>query len=220
MTAGYSEVVEARGRIAQAIEVHGSSRFQRWGGSGSENATVPNRLGFVKVEGDPRTDDNKGTFYFTAGSLKEVLAGLDFRTVVSELMAAGVIVPQIEKGKEVPSKVFHVRGGNGMFRLYQIDRDKLDGAPDDDATPNKPDCLAGVYRLPCGRYVARDTVTAAYSNLDLTGHRISDREKFAFAIDAFNRWTEFVESVRRVDALIRLYESGPDLPQLGGDPHE
>lgn len=88
---------------------------------------ITNRLGFVKIEGDPDVEEVESTFYFMAEPLKEVLTGLDFRTVVSELMAAGVIVAQIEKGKEVPNKVFHVSSGGGKHRLYQIDRDKLDG---------------------------------------------------------------------------------------------
>lgn len=29
-----------------------------------------------------------------------------------------------------PNKVFHVPGGGGKLRLYQIDRDKLDGGND------------------------------------------------------------------------------------------
>ncbi|MFA8386645.1 MAG: DUF927 domain-containing protein [Pelagibaca sp.] len=125
---GSSEVAEARRRIAETLQMHGSSRFQRWARSSSDRMVITNRLGFVKIEGDPDVEDVESTFYFMAEPLKEVLAGLDFRTVVSELMAAGVIVPQIEKGKEVPNKVFHVSSGGGKHRLYQIDRDKLDGA--------------------------------------------------------------------------------------------
>jgi hypothetical protein len=87
---------------------------------------ITNRLGFVKIEGDPDVEEVESTFFFMAEPLKEILAGLDFRAVVAELMAAGVIVSQGGK----PNKVFHVSSGGGKHRLYQIDRDRLDEGAD------------------------------------------------------------------------------------------
>ena len=85
---------------------------------------ITNRMGFVRVEGDPDQEEVESTFFFMAEPLKEVLAGLDFRAVVTELVASGVIVDQAGK----PNKVFHVSSGGGKHRLYQIARDKLDAA--------------------------------------------------------------------------------------------
>ncbi|MFA8386643.1 MAG: hypothetical protein ACEPO2_13550 [Pelagibaca sp.] len=217
MIGGSGEVTEARRRIAKTLQVYGGVRFDQWS-HGGLCKTV--RAGFVQTKHNSDTGQVESTFYFMAEPLAEVLAGLDFRAVVSELMAAGVIVPQIEKGKEVSSKVFHVPSGGAKFRLYQIDPDKLGDGNEDATGPGNVLPLADVVHLPNGRIAARDPVDAAFCNLDLTGCRLSDREKFAFAVDAVNRWEAFVESVQRVEALIRLYEEGTTLPQIGGKPHE
>ena len=121
---GSSEVAEAKRRISEALQLHGSSRFQRWARSSSDRMVITNRMGFVRVEGDPDQEEVESTFFFMAEPLKEVLAGLDFRAVVTELVASGVIVDQAGK----PNKVFHVSSGGGKHRLYQIARDKLDAA--------------------------------------------------------------------------------------------
>ena len=123
---GASETTEAKRRISEALQLHGSSRFQRWAKSSSDRMVITNRLGFVKIEGNPDVEEVESTFFFMAEPLKEILTGLDFRAVVAELMAAGVIVSQGGK----PNKVFHVSSGGGKHRLYQIDRDKLDGGAD------------------------------------------------------------------------------------------
>ncbi len=123
---GSSEVAEAKRRIAEALQLHGSSRFQRWARSSSDRMVITNRMGFVKIEGDPDVEEVESSFFFMAEPLKEILAGLDFRAVVIELMAAGVIVSQGGRA----NKVFHVSSGGGKHRLYQIDRDKLDGGVD------------------------------------------------------------------------------------------
>jgi putative DNA primase/helicase len=123
---GSSEVAEAKRRISVTLQLHGSSRFQRWARSSSDRMVITNRMGFVRVEGDPDQEEVESTFFFMAEPLKEVLAGLDFRAVVAELVASGVIVDQAGK----PNKVFHVSSGGGKHRLYQIARDKLDAAND------------------------------------------------------------------------------------------
>ena len=123
---GSSEVAEAKRRIAETLQLHGSSRFQRWAKSSSDRMVITNRMGFVKIEGDPDITETESTFFFMVEPLKEILAGLDFRTVVAELLAAGVIVTQKERGKDSPNKVFHVSSGGGKHRLYQINRDILD----------------------------------------------------------------------------------------------
>jgi len=84
-------------------------------------------MGFVKTEGDSDVQEVQSTFYFMAEPLKEILAGLDFRAVVADLVESGVIVDQGGK----PNKVFHVPGAGRKHRLYQIDHDKLDGSEDD-----------------------------------------------------------------------------------------
>lgn len=119
---GSSEVAEAKRRIAEAIQMHGSSRFQRWAKNSSDRMVITNRMGFVKTEGDPDVEETESHYYFMVAPLKELLAGLDFRGVVADLLAEGVIVLQGDK----PNKVFHVSSGGGKHRLYQINRAKLD----------------------------------------------------------------------------------------------
>lgn len=118
---GSSEVAEAKRRIAEALQLHGASRFQKWAKSTSDRMVITNRMGFVKIVGDSEIEETESTYFFMVQPLKQELAGLDFRTVVSELVAEGVIVDQDGK----PNKVFHVSSGGGKHRLYQIDRDKL-----------------------------------------------------------------------------------------------
>lgn len=118
------EVAAATRRISEALQMHGSSRFQRWVKSSSDRILIVNRLGFVKTEGNADVEDVESTYYFMNAPLKELLAGIDFRSVIAELMALGVIVSQ--NGK--PTKVFHVPGGGGKQRLYQINAAKLDDA--------------------------------------------------------------------------------------------
>lgn len=119
---GSSEVAEARRRISEAIQLHGSSRFQRWVKSSSDRMVITNRMGFVRVEGDPDVEETESHYYFMVAPLKELLAGLDTRGVIADLLAEGAIVSQGGK----PNKVFHVSSGGGKHRLYQIDRAKLD----------------------------------------------------------------------------------------------
>ena len=119
---GSSEVSEAKRRISEALQLHGASRFQGWARSRSDRMVITKRMGFVRLEGNQGQEDVESTFFFLAEPLKEVLAGLDFRAVVAELVASGVIVDQAGK----PNKVFHVPSGGGKHRLYQIARDKLD----------------------------------------------------------------------------------------------
>lgn len=123
---GSSEVAEAKRRIAEALQVHGTGRFHAWVRRNSNRIQTPHCIGFVKIEGDPDVEEIESTFFFMAEPLKETLAGLDFRAVVAELMAEGVIVSQSGK----PNKVFHVPGAGRKHRLYQIDHDKLDGGAD------------------------------------------------------------------------------------------
>ena len=97
--------------------------------SNSDRMVIVNRLGFVKAEGNTDVEDVESTYYFMPAPLKELLTGMDFRTVIAELMALGVIVSQ--NGK--PYKTFHVSSARDKFRLYQIDATKLDdtAGPDD-----------------------------------------------------------------------------------------
>ena len=121
---GSSEVAEAKRRIAEVLQMHGASRFQRWAKSSSDRLVITNRMGFVRVEDDPNGADTDSTYFFMVQPLRETLAGLDFRAVIYELMNAGVIVNHGGK----PNKVFHVPSGGGKHRLYEIDRGELDAS--------------------------------------------------------------------------------------------
>ena len=126
---GSGEVAAAKRLISEALQMHGSSRFQRWIKNSSDRMVIVNRLGFVKADGNADVEEVESTYYFMSAPLKELLTGMDFRTVIAELMALGVIVSQ--NGK--PTKTFHVSSARDKFRLYQIDSAKLDdtAGPDD-----------------------------------------------------------------------------------------
>ena len=120
---GSSEVAEAKRRISEALQIHGQSRFQKWANSSSDRMVILNRLGFVRVEGETEIEEVESTFFFQTAAFKELLAGLDFKTIVSELMQNGVIVEQAGQ----PTKNCYVPSGNPKRnRLYQIDDSKLD----------------------------------------------------------------------------------------------
>lgn len=125
---GSSEVAEARRRIAEALQMHGSSRFQRWAKSSSDRMVITNRIGFVKIEGTANEEEPDYTYFFMPEPLKDILGGLDFRAVVAALMDDGVIVSQ--NGK--PTKPFHVPTFGKKQRLYEIATDALDHSPEGD----------------------------------------------------------------------------------------
>lgn len=75
----------------------GSSRFQRWIKNSSDRMVILRRLGFVKAEGNADAEEVESTFFFMNAPLEELLAGMDFRTVIAELIALGVIVSQYSK---------------------------------------------------------------------------------------------------------------------------
>lgn len=119
---GSGELAEAKRRIQEAIEEHGKSRFQRWHGSNSDRMVVANRMGFVKIEGNADVEEQDVTYYLLPKPFRGILAGLDFRAIVSDLHAAGVIVDQ--KGNpNWPNRV--PSDGGQSHRLYQLDYDTL-----------------------------------------------------------------------------------------------
>lgn len=118
---GAGEVAEARRRIAEAVQVHGNSRFQHWAKNGSERMLITNRLGFVKRDSNPNQEGLDHSYFFMPEPLKNLLTGLDFRTIIAALMDEQVIVPQ--NGK--PTKPFHVPTFGRKQRLYEINTDAL-----------------------------------------------------------------------------------------------
>jgi len=120
---GSSKVSEAVRRISETLQSHGASRFQRWAKSSSDRMVITNRMGFVKIEGDADIEEQESTYYFMCQPLRELMGGLDFKSVVSQLLALGVVIDQ---GEGKTNKLFHVPSGGGKNRLYQIDRDKLE----------------------------------------------------------------------------------------------
>lgn len=124
---GSSEVADAKQRIDEAIQLGGSANFQRWKKSNSDRIQVPNRQGFVRIEGNAEIEELESTFYFLREPLKTLLSGLDFRTVLAGLIEIGVIVAYDGK----PSKVYHVPTLGSKQRLYEIDLEALSkGFPD------------------------------------------------------------------------------------------
>lgn len=125
---GSSEVAEAKRRIAETIQRDGASQFQRWARSSSDRMVITNRKGFVKIEGNPDVEEVESTYFFLVQPFKDVLAGLDSKTIIAALLAEGVIVGY--RGSAYKS--YYVPSSRGNHRLYQINRDLLEAI--DEAT--------------------------------------------------------------------------------------
>ncbi len=124
---GSSEVADAKQRIDEAIQLDGAAKFQRWKKGNSDRIVILNRMGFSKVEGNPDVEELEYTYYFLPAPLKDLLSGLDFRTVIAGLVEIGVIVAHAGQ----PSKVYHVPTLGSKQRLYEIDLEALGkGFPD------------------------------------------------------------------------------------------
>lgn len=116
---GSSEVTEARARISETIEVHGASRFSSWE-KDLRRIIVTNRYGYVRCDNED-TPDEKLTYFFLTSALKEILQGLDFRSIITSLVDEGVIIP----GKKHNTINTRVPSEHGPMRLYQIELSAL-----------------------------------------------------------------------------------------------
>ncbi len=88
---------------------------------------MPNRQGFLKIEGNADIEEVEYTYFFLPEPLKTLLNGLDFRSVIAGLVEIGVIVEYANK----PSKVYRVPTLGGTQRLYEINMEALGkGFPD------------------------------------------------------------------------------------------
>jgi putative DNA primase/helicase len=120
---GASEVSQAKAMIRREIEVNGHSRFLPWRPD-ARTVVRTNALGYVQ-RADEEQLDSAPIFYFHASGMKEVLAGLDRKTVLEGLAAEGVIVRHEVKVKGEPrielTKIFKVPSEKTGVRLYQID---------------------------------------------------------------------------------------------------
>ncbi len=127
---GSGEVSDARRRLAEAIEVHGASRFSSWDVD-HRRIIVTNRYGYVK--GLPRSDEeqaHKVEYFFVRSALDEILQGLDYRSTMDGLMETGVIIPQGPK-MDKPNKVYKVPSEGKSIRLFAVDLEVLHGVVDE-----------------------------------------------------------------------------------------
>ncbi len=118
---GSSEVADAKQRIDEAIQVDGSGKFSKWKWGSSDRIQTLNRMGFVKVVGNPDVEELEYTYYFLPEPLKALLTGLDFRSVVAGLVEIGAIVAHAGKAY----KTYHVPTLGGKQRLYEVDLEAL-----------------------------------------------------------------------------------------------
>lgn len=118
---GASEVSDAKARLRREIEVNGHSRFLPWRPD-SRTVVRTNALGFVQRPEDEQSD-TATVYYFHTSGLKEVLSGLDQKTVREALADEGIIVrheTKDGKGYKI-EKPFKVPFDKAVHRLYQID---------------------------------------------------------------------------------------------------
>jgi len=55
---------------------------------------ISNRMGFVRINGDPDVEETESHHHFMVVLFKELLAGLDTRGVISDLLADCAIASQ------------------------------------------------------------------------------------------------------------------------------
>ncbi|MGG7644479.1 DUF927 domain-containing protein [Rhodovulum sp. YNF3179] len=133
---GSGEVTEACRRLRHAIETDGQSRFLPWYHDPRTVVRIKT-LGYVRR---PREEEDAApTLYFFHGSgLRDLLSGLDFRSVTAGLAKIGVIIPPDSESSDGKagrlSKVWKVPSEERSVRLYQVDADLIAaGASDGDA---------------------------------------------------------------------------------------
>jgi putative DNA primase/helicase len=119
---GSSEVADARRRLLDAIDTYGAARFQKWQ-IDSTRAVINPRWGFIKSSYVSEDDLGQPEYYLTVSGMKEIMIGLDRKSVVASLLDKGIVR---QKGDSEVNKVFNVPSANNT-RLYQLDLEALRG---------------------------------------------------------------------------------------------
>jgi putative DNA primase/helicase len=121
---GSGEIAEAKRRLAEALELYGQSRFQKFHRN-ADRAVITPRWGFVRSVGDDGEELPAWEFFLHPAALREVLSGFDLRSVTDALVAEGIIVTEAPKHEKAPTR--YVPNGGSRMRLYQIDAEALSG---------------------------------------------------------------------------------------------
>lgn len=119
---GAGEVADARARLRQAVEVDGHSRFVSWQPD-SRRAVITRALGYVQRD-DNEMSDAPPVYYVHRAGVRELLVGLDLKSVLEALADLGVIERHeaVKNGAKVRvlNKLFRVPSEKTAMRLYQL----------------------------------------------------------------------------------------------------
>lgn len=96
------------------IERHGGSRFEPI--DGAEHPAIRDRAGWR--EGS--------TYFFTAGGLREAVAGFDLKAATTVLVDKGALPPPGPDGKTAAAKTIQGR----KVRVYAVDAERLGACSD------------------------------------------------------------------------------------------
>lgn len=115
-----AEVGEGIAQVRAFIEAHGASRFETWGGDGSEK--VVNRVGFRRKDGVDRL-----TYYILPEAFrKDVCAGFNAKTLARAMVERGILQPDGSGKSQVSVKP----PNHPKSRFYLVHADKLFGGED------------------------------------------------------------------------------------------
>ena len=120
---GAAEIAAGLAQVRRFFELHGESRFSRFGEDRADRPTI-NRAGF-------RRDDGSGATEFLvlpAVWRSEICAGFDAHALARELVACGVLVPDASDGKPQSR---HRLPGLGVPRVYHVTAAVLRDGGDD-----------------------------------------------------------------------------------------
>ncbi len=130
---GSSELADACRRILAEIETYGDANFQNFRRENRALRTM-NRTGWVDYIEDENGNPSGSVFYFHNAGLKRILIGLNFKSIVAQLLAIGVIVGGYETQKaqsekiQIASPVRKIPVLGTTKRVFEIDMAALNKA--------------------------------------------------------------------------------------------
>ncbi len=120
---GAAEISAGLAQVRRFFELHGESRFSRFGEEQADRPTI-NRAGFRRDDGSGATE----FFVLPAVWRSEICPGFDSHALARELVARGMLVPDVSDGKPQSR---HRLPGLGVSRVYHVKAAVLGDGGDD-----------------------------------------------------------------------------------------
>ena len=123
------EFAEACRRLSVEIETYGDANFQAFRKE-SRSLRVMCRSGWVEHKEDEEGDAIGSVYYFNSTGMKRILTGMNFKSIIHQLLNAGVFVGghETQKGQRIfvanPSTYIPIIGS--AKRAYEVDLEVLE----------------------------------------------------------------------------------------------